>query len=520
METQNIKKKPNIFDIISNTNNNSLTAVDFIYQALSALNSYDDFEKFKSQIFEAVYDIRESLQYINDLVMKELTEKSMQQNFQEEAKNDNYYTDNNNINSNTLGLRYNYDAYLNQNNQKVNVTQDNAGQSQTQQLNFDYSKNSFYEQKPNNTFSNENPSLQLKDQYNISNDKSNMQYQFHNTINNTMNEEEPVNEQIPPQKYQKAQYVEENNYNNMVAQMPLPQQSPNLTNPYLPPKSTSDPLDNLAYESKGSEDSNVIDKATLKKQKISRVADIITKINSDQELYDIIIQLFGEGILDELMSSKVDDCLVNNVEKSINEIERLRRNDLENSSDEKVSPQPESIRPTFKNPPQNKVIPPQQPLYYQSPNTESTNQMNQTSQMNKSYAEELLASKGLMNKYPKTVQTILSKTGPLNISRYSEITKPKFSGEFNYERSLRFGNIRLNQSGKKNKSKTIIHQKAFVNYTSPHGHYFDSSLQNGGVSKLPTYLSKSKNKRAFSPVREYIKSSTIPYNRSLKIMSQ
>lgn len=520
METQNTKKKPNIFEIISNTNNNSLTAVDFIYQALSALNTYDDFEKFKSQIFEAVYDIRESLQYVNDLVIKEIEEKPLQQNIQEEAKNVNYYTDNN-ITSNTLGLRYNYDAYLNQNNQKVSSTQDNVGQSQAQQLYFDYSKGSIYDQKPNNTFSNEKPSFQLKDQYNISNDKTNMQYQFHNTINNTTNEEEPINEQNPPQQYQKEQYLEEeNNYNKMVAQTPIPQQPPTLNNPYLPQKSTSDPLDNLVYESKGNENSNAIDKATLKKQKISRVADLITKINSDQELYDIIIQLFGEGILDELMSSKVDDGLVNNVEKSINEIERLRKNDLENSSDENVPQQPEPIRPTFKTPPQNKVVPPQRPLYYQSPNTESANQMNQTSQMNKSYAEELLASKGLVNKYPKTVQTILSKTGPLNISGYGEKIKPKFSGEFNYERSLRFGNNRLNQSSKKNKSKTIVHQKAFVNYTSPHGHYFDSSLQNGGVSKLPTYLSKSKNKRAFSPVREYIKSSTIPYNRSLKMMGQ
>ena len=116
------------------------------------------------------------------------------------------------------------------------------------------------------------------------------------------------------------------------------------------------------------------------------------------------------------------------------------------------------------------------------------------------------------------MQSVISRSG-LNTSGYSQPQQQNIlAGEYNYERSLRFGNKSVTRT-RKNNSKTILHHpKTFVNYTSPHGHYFDSSLQNGGASKLPTYLNKGKNKRAFSPVREYIRSSN-PYTGSLNMIN-
>ena len=42
---------------------------------------------------------------------------------------------------------------------------------------------------------------------------------------------------------------------------------------------------------------------------------------------------------------------------------------------------------------------------------------------------------------------------------------------------------------------------------SQYGQYFDSSLQHGGMSKLPP-SNKTKNTRIISPVRKYIYSSS------------
>ncbi len=126
----------------------------------------------------------------------------------------------------------------------------------------------------------------------------------------------------------------------------------------------------------------------------------------------------------------------------------------------------------------------------------------------RSYADELLYSKGLS---PQGIPT--NSTGnnaimnirtnnfsnTMNVNRYQEPNKYK---EFKFESSLRNEPINRERNGK-NTSNSCYHSKGFVNYTSPHGHYFDTSLQNGGQTKIPTV--KNKNKRTFSPVREYIR---------------
>lgn len=468
MEPQ--QKFPSVLDNISNCGTASLMAVDFIYQALSSIKSYDDFDKYKSQLFQAIFDIREAFKYIIDQSKNEIKEKPQ---IVEETKMNNYI--NENVSSNTLGLRYNYDAYLNE-----------EEKPKKEQLYFDYNQGQGYDMKQSNTVSNDKYQNELKEQFcfNEQNNVNNPPYT--NTINNTVTDEE----QYPTKQYQQV----EENYNNMVSQMPL----------LGPQKNIQQPPSDMVMDNK------------IKRQKISRVADLISKINSDQELSDIITQLFGDGILDELMSSKVEDALIDNVEKSVQEIERLRQNDTENSNEEKpIQKQPEPLRAIIKNPQSQmqKKIP--TPLYYETPNSESVNKSIQ----NKSYADELLSSNGLLQKYPKTMQSVISRSG-LNTSGYSQPPQQSniLAGEYNYERSLRFGNKSVTRQ-RKNNSKTIVHHpKTFVNYTSPHGHYFDSSLQNGGVSKLPTYLNKGKNKRAFSPVREYIRSSN-PYTGSINMVN-
>ena len=194
MEPQS--KLPSVLDNISNCSTSSIMAVDFIYQALSAIKSYDDFDKYKSQLFQAIFDIREAFKYIIDQLTNEIKEKPQ---MMEETKTNNYIGENESTNA--LGLRYNYAPYLNEE-EKPNKAQ----------LYFDYNQGNCYDMKQSNTVSNDKNQNSLKEQY-CFNEHSNANQPYTNTINNTMNEEEPVNEQIPPQKYQKAQYVEENNYN-------------------------------------------------------------------------------------------------------------------------------------------------------------------------------------------------------------------------------------------------------------------------------------------------------------------
>ena len=59
--------------------------------------------------------------------------------------------------------------------------------------------------------------------------------------------------------------------------------------------------------------------------KALRVADIIMKLNSNDILYDIITQLYSKDILNELMSPNVDINLINTLEKAINKINILEK---------------------------------------------------------------------------------------------------------------------------------------------------------------------------------------------------
>ena len=69
------------------------------------------------------------------------------------------------------------------------------------------------------------------------------------------------------------------------------------------------------------------------KQKASRVANLVMKFNFDSEMNEMICQLFGEDVIDRLMSSEVTDDLIERVEESVNEIERLREKDKKNNKE-------------------------------------------------------------------------------------------------------------------------------------------------------------------------------------------
>lgn len=65
----------------------------------------------------------------------------------------------------------------------------------------------------------------------------------------------------------------------------------------------------------------------LIKKNASKVADIIMKLNTKEILFNIILQLFGDNVLDQLMETPPNEPIIEAVEKSIGELERLEQED-------------------------------------------------------------------------------------------------------------------------------------------------------------------------------------------------
>ena len=187
------------------------------------------------------------------------------------------------------------------------------------------------------------------------------------------------------------------------------------------------------------------------RQKASRVADILMKINSNEIVYNIISKVFSNKIYDDLISTEVSMELIESVEKTIEEIELL---ELEESKNYEKSQPNILINNNY---------------FTRASNNTSGLLLNKSKKKKPSNIDT-----EFMMKYPKTYKTITGRSNPYTIRNKST----KYNG------------------------------KPFVSYTSPASRYFDPSLQNGGQSKLSNRKrSKSKYRRdVISPVKRYIES--------------
>ena len=263
----------------------------------------------------------------------------------------------------------------------------------------------------------------------------------------------------------------------------------------------------------------------IRESKALRVADIIMKINSNDILYDIIIQLYSKDILNQLMSPNVDINLINIIEQTIEKITVLENEEIEKLNNKESFKQNNNDYENNNNVSSKKskninnfnklnVIKKSDGYnnnrtsfsFYDKNNSSYYSQLPpkplENWKLNK-YKAEYLNSEILQN-YPKTGKTILG---------YEKFKRNK-TREFNFERSLRnddnylkadsIGKNASYHSNNRSFSKKVI----FNNYTSPFGDYFDSSLQKGGQSKLKIDNSRTNNNILFkncrSPVKDYI----------------
>ena len=361
-----------------------LDATEYILVALNNIQTYEDFLEYKEEIVKATYDIRNSI--TNIMEMKKLNNNSNNQTSSNNASSSNI--------SSMLGLKFNYDAYL-QNFQLNNINENYVNNNINNEIS-DIGKIISNNQNKSNNSQKNMGLLSFKDE--------------NNNFISTSNEENIINNSIRNKIKIANNYKMENENNNNIDINSLVQESGNNRNVY---NKSNKKL------------------STNKKEKLSLIADIVMKINSEDYFYEILTKLFGDDLTDKLMSSDVDDKLLEDVQNSIKEIEELKKKDEMNNNKDN-----------------NNIN-----------NNVNDNNFNDN-QINNEEVEDQ------PKRFP--IEEIMNK---------NVIIKPGYSQDYGGKGNKK--NIVKNNSGKK--------EKPFINATKPYGNYFDPPLQKGGKSKLDDY---------------------------------
>ena len=261
-----------------------LNATEYIISTLNDISNFDQFIEYKKEIIEAIYDIINSI--TNIIKMKTYNAN-------------NYNNRQNQINSNVdpssissmLGLKYNYDAYLNNIQLKNSLPYETSVKFGLKNINNKMNNQEIIRNINSNNNSNDNDIS--KNNNNISlisfKDESNNFFSSQNNENNLYNNKNIMNKLK----------TGNNNIDNII--------------------NTNTNSINKITESIHIIKNNQV--TTNRKDKLSIIADIIMKINSEDYFYEILTKLFGEDLTDKLMASDVSDELLDEVLKAIKEIE-------------------------------------------------------------------------------------------------------------------------------------------------------------------------------------------------------
>lgn len=65
------------------------------------------------------------------------------------------------------------------------------------------------------------------------------------------------------------------------------------------------------------------------KKKASRVANIVTYLNTNEEMYEMVIKIFGDGVVDELLKANVRDEYITKVESAIKRLKDLEQKEVQ-----------------------------------------------------------------------------------------------------------------------------------------------------------------------------------------------
>lgn len=90
-------------------------------------------------------------------------------------------------------------------------------------------------------------------------------------------------------------------------------------------------LYNIDYDAIIKNPDVVIPNKGVIKKKAAKVANIVTYLNTNEEIYEMLVKIFGDGLIDELLKANVKDEYINKVENAINRLKDLEKNDYENN---------------------------------------------------------------------------------------------------------------------------------------------------------------------------------------------
>ena len=395
-----------------------LDATEYILMALNNVKNYNEYMEYKEEIEKAVYDIRNS---ITNIMNKKDNNKSNINNINKSDTNKSSI-------SSMLGLKFNYDAYL----KDFNINNYNQNNFDNKNINYNFKNpNNIYDNNENdeeeNKINNENININKKNDfglYSFKDENIDFAPQQNKEDNIIYNKSIRNKIKISNNNGNNNKNENDNNKDNnkIIQQKEKPidiniKQIPNIN----PNKNKSQPL-------------------LYKKDKLSLIADIIMKINSEDYFYEILTQLFGNDLTDKLMSSDVSDELLEAVQNSIKEIEELKKKDNLNSeqNQKKEEINQEEIEEEPRQFPVNEIM---------GPNIKGKNNKKINKEENNVY-QEFDFKKNLRKNENLDVGRIKSK---------------------NY-------NNNINKKG-----------KPFISATSAYGNYFDPPLQKGGISKLDDF---------------------------------
>ena len=399
-----------------------LDATEYVLVALNNIKSFDDFNDYKEEIEKAVYDIRNSITNIINLKKNKKPNLNISDN-----------TSNKTSISSMLGLKFNYDAYLND----FNIN--NINQNDLNIKNDNYNNNLI-----NNNFSEKNTNINNEEynEENIINKQNNIgiiSFKDENTNfeNNMNNEDNIIYNKSIRNKFKKSKNI--NNIKSINNNKIKDFNNKDININTKKNEKLTD-LDKNISENTNS-NKNKSSPLNYRKEKLSLIADIIMKINSEDYFYEILTKLFGNDLTDKLMSSDVSDELLEAVQNSIKEIEELKNKDNLNSE--------------------------------QNEKNENINQEELEEEPRKFPSNEIMTPPITKDK------TIIKNNKEIKSNKYQE---------FDFQKNLRKNE---NSEGKKIKGKNINNsikkEKPFISATSVYGNYFDPSLQKGGISKLDDY---------------------------------
>lgn len=203
------------------------------------------------------------------------------------------------------------------------------------------------------------------------------------------------------------------------------------------------------------------------KLKANKITDLILKINSLPHAVEITNEIFGENLMELLLTNQADDLLIEKVDETLKEIQRLHEEERKPlgrvNSDDRSNTKEEKL----------------QQMNITCPNRSNYN-------LNK-YTQDLIQS------HPKTASQILGK-----------LHKVDQCDRMNFESSLR------SSSGIKRTNKI------FNNFSKQRGDFFDAPLMKGGVSKFEQVGTNLRSKSKPSLLNPYtrMKPNSVLYNFS------